>query len=1377
MKRLVVLNFFPAFVPPKSGGELRLYNLYAALSRRFRIDLVSWTLEEEPASSVRLTETFTDHRVPKGAGHRESYECFARLGIEGEAAGISCALAGRGETEYHSVAARLITEADAVVHEFPYTLDYDRTIDSDGKPRIYNAHNLEAEMARHLTSNRAVHDLVFALERRLVAKSALVFATSEAERLRFHCLYGAPLERLAICPNGIAAAEYDWAEGAAGQRERAPAQPLSALFLGSDHPPNLAAAHYILDTLAPSFPATDFVIGGSVCAGLPARRSGNVALLGKLDAEAKHEALARADIFVNPIRHGAGTSLKVLEAMAAALPVLTTEAGARGLDLEDGKDAAVAPLERFPSRLLALLARPALRAELGEAARATALGRFDWRDIADRAGERIAELLGQNLALVQARPLVLVANDYSVAMPVAGGALRIHRLMSRVARDADVVHLCFGRSATVEIEALAPRFHEVRVPRTPDHAALVGRVNAGNSATVDDVIAALAATLNPDLLFYYRRLAARAATVVFSHPYLLPLLQVTGKQGRVVLDMHNVEATLKAALLRDHRDADLLLPVVAALEAYGIRIADDVVTVAAEDAATVATLYGGQASAVVANGADPCPEAPVEAAIAAREARDWREGFTAVFIGSGHPPNVTAARFLAERVLPALPAMRLRIVGAVAESLHDLAGMAGLDLVGRVSDEERRGLLLMADVALNPVIEGSGSNLKMADYFSHGLPVVTTPQGGRGFALTGEAVIAEPHGFPAALDRLATRPGERTAMARRGRALAEGRLSWATLGEAFAAIVAPLAPRKPLRLLVVTYRYGEPPPGGAEAYLARLLEALDATGEVTIDLMAPAVGQIVNLSRFIARAEPEPDSTARFIAPFLRRLSLFPPDVPDEKAESAACWRLFRLWQAESLTLGRKVAQGLDRPLLLGGWNAPSRAAGSLLRWSTGKSEIFVPRGHAVLRLAGVHESGQAPIQCRVDGAIAAMPDVTSPFSIELTLPPARDHIVELVMAPHRSEDALVEIAFALTLATVIDGNEVERPIDLGEDYESFASRHRTEDWVAWSVETAEARSAEAEADFHALRGPHSRALLAALKTEAPQYDVVLVQGMAFGLASDAVRVTRGAGVPAVAVPHLHVEDRFYHWRDQHRMLADAAGVLCFSAGVASGLVARLGGHPVIMPGGGVDPAEFAWPMVTVPAFRSIHRADRPYFLVLGRKSGSKRCDVVIEAWRSAGEALGADLVFVGADEGVVIPAMAGLHDYGELPREAVLGALAGAIALVTMSESESFGIVLLESWMSGRPVIAQSGTLAFAELVSEGIDGLLVRDAAELAAAMRRLAADAKAAEAMGASGRAKAEAYAWPTVATRLRDALIIAAATPSQHAGIRRPVRPAG
>jgi glycosyltransferase involved in cell wall biosynthesis len=98
------------------------------------------------------------------------------------------------------------------------------------------------------------------------------------------------------------------------------------------------------------------------------------------------------------------------------------------------------------------------------------------------------------------------------------------------------------------------------------------------------------------------------------------------------------------------------------------------------------------------------------------------------------------------------------------------------------------------------------------------------------------------------------------------------------------------------------------------------------------------------------------------------------------------------------------------------------------------------------------------------------------------------------------------------------------------------------------------------------------------------------------------------------------------------------------------------------------------------------------------------------------------------------------------------------------MSESESFGIVLLEAWMSERPVIANRGTLAFSELVEDGTDGLLVREPAELADAMRRLASDPKLAAGMGRNGRDKAETYSWARLAVILRETLAAASDPPS-------------
>ena len=69
--------------------------------------------------------------------------------------------------------------------------------------------------------------------------------------------------------------------------------------------------------------------------------------------------IASAAVIVAPLTSGSGTKYKILEAMAMARPVATTPVGAEGLDLIDGRHAAIAPdLASFADRVAHLLANP-----------------------------------------------------------------------------------------------------------------------------------------------------------------------------------------------------------------------------------------------------------------------------------------------------------------------------------------------------------------------------------------------------------------------------------------------------------------------------------------------------------------------------------------------------------------------------------------------------------------------------------------------------------------------------------------------------------------------------------------------------------------------------------------------------------------------------------------------------------------------------------------------------------------------------------------------------------------------------------------------------------------------------------------------------------
>ena len=106
-----------------------------------------------------------------------------------------------------------------------------------------------------------------------------------------------------------------------------------------------------------------------------------------------------------------------------------------------------------------------------------------------------------------------------------------------------------------------------------------------------------------------------------------------------------------------------------------------------------------------------------------------------VFVGGfRHPPNVDAALWLADEIMPLIlrqhPGARLSIVGAdVPDSIRGRTSGA-IDVVGRVDDVEP--YVASASVVVAPVRAGGGMRLKVLQAMASARPVVTTTRGAAG---------------------------------------------------------------------------------------------------------------------------------------------------------------------------------------------------------------------------------------------------------------------------------------------------------------------------------------------------------------------------------------------------------------------------------------------------------------------------------------------------------------------------------------------------------------------------------------------------------------------------------------------------------------------
>jgi glycosyltransferase involved in cell wall biosynthesis len=97
-------------------------------------------------------------------------------------------------------------------------------------------------------------------------------------------------------------------------------------------------------------------------------------------------------VMAAPLRLGSGVRNKVIEAMAAGLPVVTTRRGAEGLAATDGRELLLADgAEGFARELVRLLGDSDLQRRLSEAGRELAAREHD----NDRLAERLESALAQ----------------------------------------------------------------------------------------------------------------------------------------------------------------------------------------------------------------------------------------------------------------------------------------------------------------------------------------------------------------------------------------------------------------------------------------------------------------------------------------------------------------------------------------------------------------------------------------------------------------------------------------------------------------------------------------------------------------------------------------------------------------------------------------------------------------------------------------------------------------------------------------------------------------------------------------------------------------------------------------------------------------------
>ena len=242
---------------------------------------------------------------------------------------------------------------------------------------LYLRRELEAQAgpapgarARHLLARRYESWMFTPFLRRVVV----------AERDRAELRSINPALDWEVIPNGV---DLEYFRPLSGPREAA-----TLLFTGNfAYEPNEEAALYLarelLPTLRQQIPeARLWLVGDAPSAAMRALAGEHILVSGRVPD--LRPWLARATLFVSPLRLGAGIKNKVLEALASGCPLAATPLSVDGIAAISGQHALLAERSELPTALRPLLGDAALRQRLARAGRELVEAQYSWQQVAGR---------------------------------------------------------------------------------------------------------------------------------------------------------------------------------------------------------------------------------------------------------------------------------------------------------------------------------------------------------------------------------------------------------------------------------------------------------------------------------------------------------------------------------------------------------------------------------------------------------------------------------------------------------------------------------------------------------------------------------------------------------------------------------------------------------------------------------------------------------------------------------------------------------------------------------------------------------------------------------------------------------------------------------
>lgn len=392
MTILFVANRFP--YPPFRGDKLKIYNLARRLAKNHRLILVTFTQDEQDKTHLDKLNNVFDRVETIHLPQWKSVLACSRFWFDNSPLQV---LYFRSNA-FRELLSRVVTEEKPDVAHVQHLrmsqyhkqlqgihaiLDLPDAFSLYWKRRVENATNVFHKLFNKMELKRVVK------YEKILADFQMCLACSKEDVAFLENQH--KLTNIRVFPNGVDLETFSSKGGHDYSQNKV------LLFTGNmNYAPNVDAVDYFVKDIFPAIlkkhPYTRFVIAGqNPVPSVLSLASEIIEVTGFVEDISVY--YNQAAIVVAPLRFGAGTQNKVLEALAMGVPVVCSNIGFDGLGIASGEGAFMETDKlQFINRVCELIDNQELRKSTGEIGKEIIRTKFDWNALSKQLEKYMEEL-------------------------------------------------------------------------------------------------------------------------------------------------------------------------------------------------------------------------------------------------------------------------------------------------------------------------------------------------------------------------------------------------------------------------------------------------------------------------------------------------------------------------------------------------------------------------------------------------------------------------------------------------------------------------------------------------------------------------------------------------------------------------------------------------------------------------------------------------------------------------------------------------------------------------------------------------------------------------------------------------------------------------